>query len=56
MWQNGKRNGEGRIIYPDGTVKSGTWENDKKVDGNDRDDLTPQKSRNLNSSGPLNVR
>jgi antitoxin component YwqK of YwqJK toxin-antitoxin module len=25
MWKNGKRNGEGRIIYPDGTIKNGIW-------------------------------
>lgn len=31
MWENGKKRGEGKMIYNDGSTESGIWEDDKIV-------------------------
>lgn len=30
-WQNGKQNGKGRYVLPDGTKKMGLWQEGKRV-------------------------
>lgn len=43
-WIEGKRSGEGRIIYPNGTIKSGLWQNDKRMDDEGKSPRTAKKT------------
>lgn len=45
FWGNGKQNGKGRYILPDGTKKMGLWEDGKRIkwlDGEENAILKPE--------------